>query len=351
LLQRAALDPAAYAGVRTFAALLNTVGLEAAVASLRPIGAAYGRTPLAQKRIRRASEYIAWAFPEWSEARVRAATADSFRYLFALAAELACAPRMGIVGDGRQLPPRVELGETLGAIDLLLSGRPCVMITAHCGNWEMVGATVASIGVKVAALYRPLNQKPVDDWVRRTRAARGLDLIDKFGATERIAEVTSRGGSIGFTADQNAGRKGVFVPFFDRFASSYKSIGLLAIEREMPLVCGQARRLGGPDAATMNYRLEVTDVIYPEDWKDQPDKLFYVTARYRRAIELMIRKAPDQYLWLHGAWKTRAPHERRGKPIPESLVEKCRSLPWMTEDRLERLIERSNRDAAEAAGT
>lgn len=349
-MQRAALDPAAYAAVRSFAALLNAAGLEASVAALRPVGAAYARTRFAEKRIRRASEYIAWAFPEWSQERVRATAIDSFRYLFALAAELACAPRIGVVGDGRQLPPRVELGETLGAIDLLLSGRPCVMIGAHCGNWEMLGATVASIGVKVSVLYRPINQKPVDDWVRRTRATRGLQLVDKFGATEAMIDITNRGGSIGFTADQNAGRKGVFVPFFDRFASSYKSIGLLAIEREMPIVCGQARRLGGPDAATMTYRLEVTDVIYPEDWRDQPDRLFYVTARYRRAIELMIRKAPDQYLWLHGAWKTRAPHERRGEAMPGALIDKCRALPWMTEDRLERLIERSHRDAAEAKG-
>lgn len=327
---------------------MNVAGLEASVAALRPAGAAYARTRFARKRITRASEYIAWAYPEWSPERVHRVAIDSFRYLFALGAELACAPRMGIVGAGRQLPPRVELGETRGAIDLLLSGRPCVMIGAHCGNWEMLGATVASIGVKVSALYRPLNQRPIDEWVRRTRGARGLELIDKFGAAERMIDITSAGGSIGFTADQNAGRKGVFVPFFDRFASSYKAIGLMAIQREMPVVCGQARRLGGPDAAHLRYRLEVTDVIYPEEWADRDDQLFYLTARYRHAIEQMIRKAPDQYLWLHGAWKTRPPHERRGRPVPEALIDKCRSLPWMTDERLERLIERSRRDAAEA---
>ena len=38
-----------------------------------------------------------------------------------------------------------------------------------------------------------------------------------------------RGGTLAFIGDQNAFDKGLFVPFFDRLASAYKSIALLAI--------------------------------------------------------------------------------------------------------------------------
>ena len=281
---------------------------------------------------------------------MEACAVDSFRHLFALAAEFCWSPRVCVRAPERTLPPRVELGETRGAIDLLLSGRPCIMVTGHCGNWEMLGAGIASLGVKVSAVYRPLNQRQIDQWVRRTRSARGLMLIDKFGAAERMMRLVDSGESVGFTADQNAGNKGVFVPFFDRLASSYKSIGLMALQNELPMICGHAVRLGGIRGSHLRYRIEITDVIDPADWVGQPDPLFYVTARYRRAIEEMVRRAPDQYLWMHGAWKTRAPHERRGAAFPASLREKIAALPWVTAESLDRLVDRSERDAC-AAGS
>jgi KDO2-lipid IV(A) lauroyltransferase len=82
---------------------------------------------------------------------------------------------------------------------------------------------------------------------------------------------------------------------------------------------------------------------------DQPDPLFYITARYRRAIEAMVRRAPDQYLWMHRYWKSRPRHERLGREIPASLVTKIEQLPWMTQEDVRRVVEWSRRDAAALA--
>lgn len=338
-------DPALYAGVRAASALINTAGLDASVHALRPMGAAFARSRAGRPGLNKARAHLRRCFPDWHEDRIERVAVDAYRTLFGFAAEFCCAPRVCVAGAGRQLPPRVELGSTRGAVGLLVSGVPAIMITGHCGNWEILGATAASLGARVSALYRPLNQPPIDRWVRRTRAARGLDLVDKFGAAERIQQLAGRGGSLGFIADQNAGNKGIFVPFFGRLTSTYKSIGLVALQQGIPILCGQARRLGGPDAATMRYRVEIEDIIHPGDAQGQPDPLFYVTARYRRAIETMVRRSPEQYLWMHRAWKTRAPHERRGKPMPGALREKFLALPWTTEEDLDRLLEESRRDA------
>ena len=56
------------------------------------------------------------------------------------------------------------------------------------------------------------------------------------------------GGKVGFIADQNAGADGLFVPFFSRLASTYKSVPLLALRYEIPIVCGyaQPQQLGNP---------------------------------------------------------------------------------------------------------
>ena len=97
----------------------------------------------------------------------------------------------------------------------------------------------------------------------------------------------------------------------------------------------------------MRYAAEVVDVFGPEDWNAQPDPLFYITARYRRAMEEMVRRAPEQYLWMHRIWRSRPAHEKHKKPFPDHLRAKLAQLPWMTGEELERIVERSARDATE----
>jgi KDO2-lipid IV(A) lauroyltransferase len=208
----------------------------------------------------------------------------------------------------------------------------------------VLGTTVAVLGFPMRALYRPLDMKPLDTWARRTRARRGMVLLDKFGAARELPDLVDAGVPIGVVADQNAGDKGLFVPYFGRLTSTYKTIGLLAIRHRASVVCSFARRVQAQPRAGFRYRLEVTDVIRPGDWADQPDPLYYLTARYRRAIEKMVVAAPEQYLWMHRIWKSRPRHERLGRPMPAGLAEKMRALPWMDEDAVARVCDQSERD-------
>jgi KDO2-lipid IV(A) lauroyltransferase len=171
-------------------------------------------------------------------------------------------------------------------------------------------------------------------WVLDIREARGMRIITKWGATPILQDVLRSGGRVAFIADQNAGDQGLFVPFFGRLASSYKSIGLLAMRYQVPIVCGFAPRLGG----RFEYELNTTDIIRPQDWADHPDPLFYITARYNHAMEQMVRRAPDQYLWVHRRWKSRPRHERLGRPMPRRMIAKLESLPWLTSEEIDRLV-------------
>jgi KDO2-lipid IV(A) lauroyltransferase len=248
----------------------------------------------------------------------------------------------------------IEFGDVTPALREAVADRPVLLVTGHCGNWEVLGYAVAMLGLPMHALYRPLDMAPLDRWVRRTRERRGLRLVDKFGAAQRLPKLVADHKLVAFIADQNAGDRGLFVPFFDRLASAYKTIGVLALRYNAAVVCGHAQRIErgpgddvGGRAHALRYRVDVVDAIGPEDWSDQPDPLFYITARYRRAIEMMVRRAPEQYLWMHRYWKSRPRHERTGGAFPDRLREKLASLPWMEDGALGRLIERSERDAME----
>jgi len=330
------------------AAMVNVVGLETSVRTARVIGGAFATSQFNRKRLERATGNLRWVFPDWPEERINETAVDAYRHLITLAMEVAFTPRM-ITPDA--WATRIEVGDLKDAVSRLLSDKPAILITGHNGNWEILGAWIASLGIRFHALYRPLDSAPLDRWLRRTRQHRGLGLIDKFGAYRKLPAYLGHGDSIGFIADQNAGKRGVFVPFFDRLASSYKSIGLLALQHEIPILCGGARRMGAPGEHKLRYHVSLDDVITPEDWADQPDPLFYITARYRRSIERMVRAAPEQYLWMHRAWKSRPRFEIEGKPFPKPLREKLESLPWMTQESMDRIISRSAQDTREAAGS
>jgi len=340
-----------YAGLRTASAGLNVLGVDSSMRLLRFIGGRYARLPFNRARLERAMDNIQWCFPGWERDRVERTAIEAYRHLLCLGAEVTLSARL-LNEDAYSR--HVQVGEVAEGLRELCKDQPCLLITGHCGNWELLGYTLALLGFPMHALYRPLDMKPLDDWVHVTRSRRGLTLIDKFGASRILPVLMEQQTPVGFIADQNAGDRGLFVPFFDRLASTYKAIGIMAVRYRAVVLCGTAIRLGAlheisPGAELFQYRLDITDIIRPEDWEGQPDPVFYITARYRRAIETMVRRNPDQYLWMHRYWKTRPAHERAGEPSPPRLRERIEALPWMTPERLRRIVDRSAEDARELA--
>jgi KDO2-lipid IV(A) lauroyltransferase len=118
--------------------------------------------------------------------------------------------------------------------------------------------------------------------------------------------------AIGFIADQDAGRKGLFVDFFGRKASAYKTIALLAVRYELPIICGYARRIG----EGYHFQVGCQRLICPADWVDKEDPVRWITQQYTASLEEMIRQAPEQYLWVHRRWK----HRPRGEDQPEDGI-------------------------------
>lgn len=376
----ASLHAPIYLGIRAVTSLPLVVGAPTALGAARSIGGAFARLPSNRKRLARAIENLEQAFPGWSAEHRQRVAVGAYQHLFELAVEVLYTPRL-LSEDAWVRHARID--GVFGAIGDLISGRPTLLLCGHCGNWEALGYIMAILGFPMHAVYRPLDMKPLDDWVRSVRARRGLVLVDKFGAMDSLGSLVAGGAPVGFVADQNAGDRGIFVPFFGRLASTYKSIALLAMHTGASIVVGSCIRTSrdvpstdwaGGDSALgaglaseagfsgplhdrgklgaeawfsrdgLRYEVRISDVFGPDDWRDAPDPAYYITARYRRAIEQTVRWAPEQYLWMHRIWKSRPPHERNDKPFPESLRKKLRGLPWMAEADVQAVVDRSERD-------
>jgi KDO2-lipid IV(A) lauroyltransferase len=200
----------------------------------------------------------------------------------------------------------VKLGRLGPALRELLGGQGVILLTGHFGNYELLGYTICRLGLPLTAIMRPLDNPLINRYLVASREAGGLSLLYKRGVTAVAPEVIDQGGALCFIADQDAGRKGLFVDFFHRKASTYKSIGLLAMQKRVPVVVGYAARV----SRGFHYRLDVERIIRPEEWAPQADPLFWITQTFSHALEAAIRRHPEQYLWMHRRWKHRPKEER-----------------------------------------
>jgi KDO2-lipid IV(A) lauroyltransferase len=182
----------------------------------------------------------------------------------------------------------------------ILEKRGLILVTAHYGSFELVGHLFATLGFDTVAVMRPFDNDYLNEYLVRTRRMRGLELLDKKGAMMHAEAVLARGGLLGFIGDQDAGRKGHFVDFFGVPASTYKSIALLAMQAEVPIVVGYVRRRGN----SARYEIGAERIIDPIEWQDESDPVHWITQTFSSAIESFIRVAPEQYWWLHRRWKS-----------------------------------------------
>lgn len=339
------------AGLRTAMMPLVWAGPEAAMSLVGSAGPGFARLPFNGKRLKRTADRIAFAFPGWDRARVDETATLVWRHLGSIAVESVFTPHF-MTDDA--WAAQVGLGEVQHAYRTMLDGGPVLTLTGHIGNFDLAGTAMALLGLPIHALFRPLDFEPMDRWVRRTREVRGMRVVTKHGALRELPDLMASGAIPTFVADQNAGDRGVFVPFFGRLTSSYKSVALLAMSTGARVVCGGVVRTPRTDRVrgsarmtnTFALRVELSDVFGPEDWEHQPDPVYYITARYRRALETLIRRYPDQYFWMHNVWKSRPRHERQNKPMPASLREKLGTLPWLDEAGVAAIVNQSDQDRA-----
>ena len=290
------IDRLQYVGLRLVSMVLHTFPVEANLKTAELLGNFMYRVD--RRHRQRAEGNLRRSFPELSEPRRRAMARRSMQQLFKLFVEVLFTTRLIRLDTW---PRYVELENFRTVVDLLVRNQGLIMLTGHYGNWEVLGYVLATLGFDTTSVARPLDNPYVNEWLLGVREKQGQRIIDKKGATTEVAPLLSRGGAVGFIADQNAGSKGLFVDFFGRKASTYKSIGLLAMEYNVPVVIGYARRCG----QGFQFKVGAQDIIYPEDWKSQDDPLRYITQRYTKGIEDFVREDPGQYLWVHRRWKTR----------------------------------------------
>ncbi len=264
-----------------------------------------------------AADNLRHAFPHLDEFEVDQMIRYTYKHLYEMVMEVAMLPRKLHRSTLRKYVHHVDQADYHRCLSWGFSSRPTLTVTGHFGSWEALNFALGLEGMRATVIARALDNRYLDRYVRQLRGRTGMEMVDKNGSMEDVVATLARGGNVGLVVDQDAGPRGLFVNFFGRPASTFKSIALLAMEyRAVILVAGCVR--GG---APLHYQLSLEDEILTEDYLDDPDAVRKITERFTAALERMVRRHPGQYFWLHRRWKSQPKRRARDysqSPLPQA---------------------------------
>ena len=253
------------------------------------------RAHVARENLRTAFPY---AEPEWIEQTRRA----MWVHLFRMVAEMIQFERKLTLENCREV---VVFRNRRESVKAMCTGRNVLVLGGHFGNWEASMMTFGIFGFPMGVVARDLDNPLLHRWFANARERTGHRLYAKQGGYDGMTDLLKQGGSLALLCDQDAGRRGVFVDFFGKPASTFKSLALLAIEYDALIVCGYGRRLDDDFQLSRWTRFEIgCEAVIDSRDADPSDPVGDLTRRYTAALEQSVRRAPEQYFWVHRRWKS-----------------------------------------------
>lgn len=261
------------------------------------IGACLGYLWFYVVRIRRklVLEHIRKAFPEKSEKEIKTIARKNFVNYGNSFIEFLQQPVMN-----QKLFNKMAYTEGFENYASALAQKKGVFILSlHLGNWEFMSTNASLMGIDIHVLTKKLKAGGLNEVWTKIRVAQGLKLIAAEKTTFDILRVIKKGGTVGFILDQFMGPPvGVRTKFFGHETGTAASLALFADRTRSPVI------------PTYNVREKdgriktVFEPAVPFVEQGSTEKnISFMTQVYTSRIEDIVKKYPDQWLWLHRRWK------------------------------------------------
>jgi len=288
---------AAWLMLKTLGALPRGVARSVGVFVVRAL---YAMLP----KLRRTADFnLRLAFPDWTDAQRKTVIRGMLRNLGWMAAEFAHLPRY----PKQNIDQIVVLDGHENFLAGQRRGKGVLYLTGHIGAWELSSFAHALYGYPLRYMARPLDNLRVDTLINRYRGLSGNKPIFKNESARLLLKILREAGTVGILADQNTmPGEGMFVDFFGTPACTTTGIARLALHTDAAVVPGYAYW----DQESGKYRLRFEPAVELARTGDTERDVFVNTQRFAKVIEGIIRKHPEQWVWLHARWKTRPKGER-----------------------------------------
>ena len=188
---------------------------------------------------------------------------------------------------------RIKNKNILDAV--ITNNKPVIFISGHFANFELMSMEMTKNDIKLATIYRPLNNyflNPFMEFLRRRYICKNQIKKGINGVREAI-EYIKKGFSIALMIDQRVS-EGEKINLFNKLALTTTLPAQLSLKYNLPIIPVFIER-----TKENNFEITFHEEIKPNEFKSKID----LTAKLNRILEQMIKKNPYQWIWTHNRWK------------------------------------------------
>ena len=179
--------------------------------------------------------------------------------------------------------------------EILETKKQVIFISGHFSNFELMAQQIEKKNIKLAAIYRPLNNfflnKTMEEirkkFICKNQIKKGLS------GTREILKYLNDGCSIALMIDQRV-TEGIKVDFFNRKAFTTTIPAQLIKKYKLNVVPVHIERQN-------KYYFNLS--FHKPINFDPTDDVEKITIKLNRCLEDMILKNPSQWIWSHNRWK------------------------------------------------
>lgn len=266
----------------------------------RELGAVIGWLAFASlPRLRRVGmKNLGLAFPEMPGSQQRQILRRTYRNLGWQLAEF-CKMQHHTLQEANRFIRYDGLEHYLAARDL---GRGVLVLTGHLGAWELSSFYHSLAGYPMSMVIRRLDNPFIDRFVNHIRCLHGNRVLHKDDFARGLIAAMRAGETVGVLMDTNmTPPQGVFVDFFGHPACTASGVARVALRTGAVVVPGFLLW----EASERRYVLRFLPALQLLHTGDDERDAIVNTQLFTRALEEMIHRYPDQWLWVHRRWKTR----------------------------------------------
>jgi len=186
-------------------------------------------------------------------------------------------------------------------------GSAFIVVSGHIGNFEFMGRWMASRGVPSTVIARDPADPALAAYLRKMREYGGNIALSKGAASVRdLLTQLKKGRTVTLGVDQNSGD--LFVPFFGVPVGTVAGPAMFALRTGAPLL--PAFCVAEPDG---RYRMIFLPPIMAVSTGDRDADMARTMTEVNDVLESIIRRYPEQWLWLHNRWKSAFEEKNRAR--------------------------------------
>jgi Kdo2-lipid IVA lauroyltransferase/acyltransferase len=180
-------------------------------------------------------------------------------------------------------------------------GNGVLFLSLHLANGDL-GATALSLrGTPFYLISKRFKSQKLNDIWWNIRAEKGTRFIDAHNPKNafQITKALRSNFDVCFVLDQFMSKPyGILTKFFGRSTGTAYGLALFAAKTKAPVVPVYAYRT--PDLKT---HVVFEPEVEPISEADRDLQIALMTQKYNEVLEGIIRRHPEQWMWVHRRWK------------------------------------------------